>query len=114
MNIFTFNSVSSLDHRSKLFKTYKGSDYDIYYNPFSSFHGDLSPGPPGTYYYEKETQTQPWFIFDQALINANFIDNVDTKECNVLDTLNGINLSLQNGIPDKEFSDHFPIKIKIN
>ncbi|MTI89034.1 MAG: hypothetical protein FH748_13840 [Balneolaceae bacterium] len=114
LNIYNFNSVSSIEHRSKLYKTYQDVDYDIYYNPFFSYHGDLSAGPPGTYFYEKETQTQPWYIFDQALINSKFLNNIDTKECNVLEKLNGIGLTKKSGRPKTDYSDHLPIKIKIN
>lgn len=113
INIFNFNSVSSLEHRTKLHKTYNEEDFDIYYNPFFSYQGDLSDGPPGTYFFEKETQTQPWFIFDQALINSRFVENIDKKECNVLESLNGKNLCKESGRPNTKYSDHLPINIKV-
>ncbi len=113
INIYNFNSVSSLNHRTKMHKTYREIDYDIYYNPFFSYQGDLSIGPPGTYFYEKETQTHSWYIFDQALINSKFLENIDTQECNVLEKLNDTNLCLDNGKPNNRYSDHLPIKIKI-
>lgn len=113
LNVFSFNSVSTVKYRNKLHKTYMGNDYDIYYNPFYSFYGDLSDGPAGTYFYEVEAQTQAWHIFDQALINSKLIKNLDVKNCAILTEICSVDLSLENGKPKTIYSDHFPIKIKI-
>ncbi|MHC4430644.1 MAG: hypothetical protein ACYTBS_02275, partial [Planctomycetota bacterium] len=48
-----------------------GEDRRFFYNPMWSYFGDVSPGPPGTYFYDTGTQVNLyWNIFDQVLILA--------------------------------------------
>jgi hypothetical protein len=111
---FDFYHLNSTDYwrtDEKECKTYQNEKRIKFYNPMGSFSGDLSNGPPGTYYYPKPSQSQAWHIFDNILISYPLVPYVDRQNSAILTELNGARLISPNGRPDTKLSDHLPIMI---
>ncbi len=92
-----------------------GVGYPMYYNPMWSFHGDRSPGPPGTYYYAKGGHVELfWHILDQALIGPDLLEWTRAESVKVLASDGMEPLTKQNGRPDEEnASDHLPLLVRL-
>lgn len=113
LDFFHLNSTyyfNEEDPEAKIFDGYKRIKF---YNPIGALHGDLSKGPPGTYYYNLPNQSQAWHTYDIALVSYSLSQYLDKEKCEIITELNGFNLSKNNGRPNPEISDHFPIRIKL-
>ncbi len=110
---FKFNSTSYYNDRLELKKTFDGITRMKFYNPISALNGDLSDGPPGTYYYNIPNQAQAWHIFDNALISYKLARYLVKTKCKILNEISGIKLLNKEGFPNKKYSDHLPINICI-
>lgn len=88
-----------------------GIEYKYMYNPMWSLFGDLSKGPPGTYYYGGSKQVNYfWYMFDQVLIGSELIEKFMPDSLKIITSISGISLLNRNSIPDKSVgSDHLPI-----
>ncbi|MBV7339064.1 hypothetical protein KFU94_64775 [Chloroflexi bacterium TSY] len=80
-----------------------------------SLSGDISPGPPGTYYFHPSGYSSYyWHIFDQLLIRPDLLEFFDHNTLKVVDTDGEKSLLLDNGTPDKfQTSDHLPLLFQI-
>lgn len=94
----------------------KNKEYPFFYNPMWNFFGDTSPGPCGTYYYEKSIhKVFFWNIFDQMLIRPDLLPSFNNKDLTIVTSIDDINLLDKNGFPDrKKCSDHLPIVFKLS
>ncbi|MEW5801928.1 MAG: hypothetical protein AB1847_07455 [bacterium] len=90
-------------------------EYPFFYNPMWSLFGDMSPGPPGTYYFSKSVQKVFfWNMFDQVLIRPDLLDLFSNEELKILDSDGNKSLLSSRGVPDaKVVSDHLPILFKL-
>lgn len=97
-------------------RTVQSTSYPFFYNPMWGLMGDISQGPPGTYYYEgSEHEVHFWNTFDQVLIRPDLIDLFNIKSLRIIEKCKDINLLKSNGTPDhKLFSDHLPIYFEMN
>ncbi|MCB1193978.1 MAG: hypothetical protein KDK90_26315 [Leptospiraceae bacterium] len=119
--VIDYYHFNSTDYYSIHEKKYKEKEDDVreekrrlkFYNPILSFSGDLSPYPPGTYYFTTQTNSQAWHIFDNALISYTIAEYLNKKECEILFKIGDYELLNKNNHPDKSISDHLPIKIKL-
>ena len=110
-----FSSFNATNYYSKDYGDYKSFDGKSrlkYYNPISALHGDMSNGPPGTYYYNIASQSQAWHTYDQALISYPLAKYLKKTECCVLTKIGNTKLLTKKSRPNKIFSDHLPIKIE--
>jgi hypothetical protein len=91
-------------------------EYPFFYNPMWSLFGDMSPGPPGTYYLRKSVQKVFfWNIFDQVLIRPDLLDLFSNEELKILDSDGNVPFLSSRGVPNvKAVSDHLPILFKLN
>jgi len=87
----------------------QGKEYSFFYNPMWTFFGDLSNGPPGTYYYRDSSHTSfEWNMFDQVLVRPLVVPFLSHVE--ITTKAGDIPLADLHGRPDKDVaSDHFPI-----
>jgi endonuclease/exonuclease/phosphatase family metal-dependent hydrolase len=93
----------------------QGEERIFFYNPMWSLLGDISIGPPGTYYYSTSKQKSLfWNTFDQVLLRPSLLDYFSDNGVKVITNFNGTNLLKENGRPDSNnFSDHLPISINL-
>lgn len=92
----------------------KGARREFFYNPMWSYFGDISPGPPGTYYNDKQGMIcYFWNIFDQVLVRPQLLDYFDKSSLKIVTEAGDITLYNDKGVPDKKISDHFPIVFKL-
>lgn len=112
LEIFHFNSTYYFNNDDSAEKTFEGKTRIKFYNPIASFNGDISKGPPGTYYYNLQYQSQSWHLYDIALVSYKLAQYLDKDNCEIITKLNGETLMKPNGHPNEKISDHFPIRIK--
>lgn len=94
-------------------RTVQKKTYPFFYNPMWSFFGDISAGPPGTYYYPDTThKAYFWNMFDQVLIRPGLLDNLGDVE--IVHTDGFTSLISSEGVPDTAFaSDHLPLLFRL-
>jgi len=111
---FHFNSTNYFSENLKKESGSYHMDRINFYNPISSFNGDLSKGPPGTYYYKVQNWNQAWHIYDNALVSYSLAKYLEKSKCEIVTELSGNMLLKSNGQPNNMFSDHLPIKISFS
>lgn len=110
------HAVMSQDIAKKGSRVVQQEKYPFFYNPMWSLFGDLTPGPPGTYYYDgSEHKTYFWNMFDQVLIRPELLDKFRPETLKILETSGEISFLSANGIPnDKLISDHLPLLFEVD
>jgi hypothetical protein len=108
-----FGVMSRADARRES-RRVKFNDYPIFYNPMWSRLGDLSPGPPGTFYRRKSAHLEYyWHTYDQVLIRPELLSCFDPAHFEVLDRAGELQL-LRDGVPDGRLSDHLPVLVGLD
>jgi len=110
-----FHSVMDRRIASRGTRQVLGKDYRFFYNPMWSCFGDISPGPPGTYFYNTAKQVNLyWNIFDQVLIRPDLLDTFLEENLKVLTEVSSSTLLSESGRPDRRTgSDHLPILLRL-
>lgn len=110
-----FQAVMDQRIARRINRTVLGKEYSFFYNPMWSRLGDLSKGPPGTYYYNSSTHVNFfWNTFDQVLIRPDLLDLFSADRFQVLDVAGQQSLLSSNGLPDSSLnSDHLPLLFNI-
>ena len=86
----------------------------FFYNPMWSMMGDLSDGPPGTYYKRRGSISYFWHTFDQVLLRPSLIECFDTHSLAIITEVREESLLRDNGRPDTDkASDHLPIFFRL-
>lgn len=89
-----------------------GKKYPFFYNPMWSFFGDISPTPPGTYYYSKSRHKEYfWHIFDQVLIRPALLNEFSSEDLRIIESVRERSFLNSSGTP--QISDHLPILFKL-
>lgn len=84
------------------------------YNPMWSLMGDLSKGPPGTYYRRRGAVSYFWHTFDQVLLRPSLIQYLDPSNLTVITEIGHHSLLQDNGRPDMDIaSDHLPVFFRL-
>lgn len=91
--------------------TLYGEKYKTFYNPMWKFLGDENTGL--TYFYSSKSKPHSlyWNIFDQFLLRPEIIDFM--KEIEIVKKVDNFKF-LIDGKPNKQFSDHLPIFLKLD
>jgi len=113
-NVFNFNCLNYFNSDDNEYKVYERNQYLKFYNPIAALSGDKSIGPSGTYHYNKRTEAQSWFIFDQILVSYPLSIYLSKKGCEILSSLGGHHLLTRKKLPNKKYSDHLPIRIEFD
>lgn len=89
--------------------------YPFFYNPMWSFQGDLSAGPPGTYYYQESGHLAYfWHQFDQVLLAPDLLEWTRPDSVEVLTTDGHQSLLSDRKRPDAmNASDHLPLLVRL-
>ncbi len=112
IDFYHLNATDYFDSNENTYKTCEKEKRIKFYSPIQSFSGDISNGPPGSYYYVTPIQSQAWHLIDNALISYPLAGYLDRERCEILSNMGDTEL-LKNTRPNKEISDHLPIKIKL-
>lgn len=98
------------------FREVVGRRYPLFYNPMWGRLGDQSIGPAGTHYYggaNGNPDAYFWHTFDQILIRPSLLPFF-SDEFGVVEKVGGLSLLNANGTPDKLYSDHLPVYVRLN
>lgn len=85
-------------------------DHSCFYNPMWGFFGDMSAGPPGTYFFPntQEPTNHFWHLYDQVLVRPELVDQFVKVE--ILDGDGQESFLTHTGRPRaKMLSDHLPL-----
>ena len=112
----TFHAVMDRGIALRGARVVNGEERRYFYNPMWGRMGDLSLGPPGTYYYGDSTPiTYFWNTFDQVLIRPSLIDCFVNDKLSVITEVNSQSLLNDNGLPDRNIgSDHLPLMFSLD
>ena len=93
----------------------QGERRNFFYNPMWSLMGDVSKGPPGTYYYRQAgTLSYFWHTIDQVVLRPDLIEYFDPERMTVITEIEHDPLLRDNGRPDTiKASDHLPIFFRL-
>lgn len=94
------------------FRTVQEKERPLFYNPMWAFGGDISTGPPGTYFFDRSGHQYNlfWNIFDQVLLRPDLLEAFDTDSLEIVTKIGSTSLLDANGRPDKRLaSDHLPL-----
>lgn len=107
-----FNSVSTKLCASPKGRVLSRRKYDFFYNPMWSFFGDLSRGPPGTFYDVSNQGSYGWNMLDQVLISSNLVKRF--MDVIIIENCGEIRLGTQLGRPNsRKISQHFPLLLEL-
>lgn len=82
----------------------------FFYNPMWNLMGDSSPGPPGTFYYDRSgTDSIYWHMLDQVLLRPDALEITDLTSLRIVTETRTCSLATRTGRP--QASDHFPLFI---
>ena len=96
-------------------RTCYGKKYPFFYNPMWSRLGDLSPGPPGTWFdSESRAISYFWHSFDQCLLRPELLEHFPPTGFEVLDRIGDVQLANDDGIRGGDYPDHLPLVLKLN
>ena len=88
VSAMALNSVMTKDIAMKGTRIVQEKQYPYFYNPMWSKFGDLSNGPPGSYYYNNPGHISYfWNIMDQVLIRPNLIKRFKEEDLEIIDTI---------------------------
>ncbi|PJZ75295.1 hypothetical protein CH365_19640 [Leptospira neocaledonica] len=110
---FHLNTTDYFYDKARSTKTYEKNSRLKFYSPINSFNGDLSKGPPGTFYYGKRSRAQNWYILDNILISYPLSKFIDKDSCEIMTKFSDENLVTKLQLPNRLYSDHLPVKIKL-
>lgn len=93
-----------------------GKERHFFYNPMWSFFGDVSRGPPGTYYRAKsEHVSYFWHMLDQILVRQELLEVFSADDLHILTNDGQSDFLKSNGTPDpNQGSDHLPLLFKLD
>lgn len=105
-----FHGVMSQDIVKKWTRIVRKNTRNFFYNPMWSRMGDLSDGPPGTYYYRRSRNRELfWYTFDQILIRPDLLTYFDKENLRIIEEIDGKSLLKSARINNSAYSDHLPI-----
>ena len=111
-----FHAVMDSNIAAKGSRIIQGNKYQYFYNPMWSYFGDISQGPPGTYYKKlAQHDCYFWNIFDQVLIRPGLLDYFDKASLKVVTKVGDTPLlKKETGLPNTQVgSDHLPLVFKL-
>lgn len=110
-----FHAVMDQQVALRQARTVDEKDYPFFYNPMWSCQGDLSAGPPGTYYYQESGHVAYfWHVCDQVLIAPDLLEWTQPDSVEVLTSDGQEPLLTAAGHPDKmNASDHLPLLVRL-
>lgn len=109
------HSVMSRQQAKKQQREVRSKSYPYFYNPMWNLFGDFAAKPPGTYYFsDSGEKVFFWNMFDQVLMRPDLIDRFDKDSLKIIDKVGNISLLSEQGIPNKQISDHLPLLFKFD
>lgn len=110
------HGVMSRDIAERRMRIIQARQYPLFYNPMWSLLGDMSAGPPGTYYYSSsEYRVFFWNMFDQVLIRPDLLPSFNNKALEIVQSDGTMSFLSSKGLPNsKVASDHLPLFFELS
>ena len=111
----SFHAIMDSEIVKKESRIVSNKEYDYFYNPMWSLHGDVGNNVAGSYFYKNaELVNYHWNVFDQVLLRPSLIDNFEKDSLKLLDYDGKKSLLKKGGIPNEKYSDHLPLIFTLN
>lgn len=112
----SFHAIMDSDIAKNESRIVSNKEYDYFYNPMWSLHGDIGNNVSGSYFYKNAEQVNyHWNVFDQVLIRPSLVDNFSKESLKFIDFDGDKSLLKKSGIPNKDkYSDHLPLVFTLN
>ena len=112
----SFHAIMDSEIAKSQSRVVSNQEYDYFYNPMWSLHGDIGNNVAGSYFYKNaELINYHWNVFDQVLLRPSLIDNFEKENLKFIDSDGDKTLLKANGTPDgKKYSDHLPLIFTLN
>ena len=110
------HGVMSRQVASRRSRIVQEREYPFFYNPMWSMMGDLSQGPPGSYFYESAGHIEHyWWMFDQVLIRPELVSKTRNDGFRFLTMIGKQSLVDGKDRPDSKVgSDHLPLYFEVD
>ncbi|MGD1950100.1 MAG: endonuclease/exonuclease/phosphatase family protein [Leptolyngbyaceae cyanobacterium] len=109
-----FHGVMSQLTARKGTRNVRSTQRKFFYNPMWGRMGDLSEGPPGTYYYQASKNFELfWNTFDQVLLRPGLLNAFRKENLKVITEIGTNRFLTSDRLNKDEFSDHLPIMIEL-
>ena len=112
-----FNAMMTSNIAKEKTRRVNKKDYDMFYNPMWGLYGDVhGHDAAGTYYIrDYKPVHQYWHIVDQVIMRPDVIDVFEKDSLKIVAKGHTYNLLNSKGtINNIDYSDHLPIKFKLN
>lgn len=112
-----FNAMMTTAIACKRTRKVQKKDFSMFYNPMWGLYGDIHGNDvAGTYYHNAyQPVHQYWHMLDQVIMRPDVIPVFDKKALKIVSKGMTYNLLNKKGvIDDKNYSDHLPIKFRLN
>ncbi|MGA7562603.1 MAG: hypothetical protein WBW55_05315 [Desulfobaccales bacterium] len=98
------------------FRRVRDEDKIFFYNPMWNHFGDMSPTPPGTYFFDTGRYVNfYWHMFDQILLRPELLYAFQNENLQIITEIDGISLLNELGRPNLTIgSDHLPVFLRLN
>lgn len=95
-------------------RTFRGERFPFFYNPMWSRMGDLSLGPPGTWFRrESKLAATHWHTLDQCLLRPDLLPLFDPDAFSVLDRVGTVRLACERKVNRGDLPDHLPLVLAL-
>ncbi len=114
VNASSFHAIMDSKIVKNVSRTVLNKEYNYFYNPMWSLHGDIGNNVAGSYYYKGGFISTHWNVFDQVLLRPSLIDNFDKDSLKFI-VFDGVkSLLKKSGLPNEKISDHLPLTFTLN
>jgi exonuclease III len=111
----SFHAIMDSEIVKKESRIVSKKEYDYFYNPMWSLHGDVGNNVSGSYFYKNaELVNYHWNVFDQVLLRPSLIDSFEKNSLRFVDFDGEKSLLTNKGVPNKKYSDHLPLLFTLN
>ena len=112
----SFHAITDQVKAADIDRTVYDEIRKFFYNPMWSLMGDISRGPPGTYYYNRSDPiTYFWNTLDQVILRPSLISSFVSDRLAIVTSIGDESLARKNGRPDSaKASDHLPLFFSLN
>ncbi|MBI4817176.1 MAG: hypothetical protein HY791_13015 [Deltaproteobacteria bacterium] len=108
------HAISSRFRAGRQSRIVQGRKRKFFHNPAWKLLAEQPNGVAGSYFHHGSGPNEAfWHLFDQVLVRPALIDRFDGESLRIVTGFGATSLVANEGLPDRQFSDHLPITFEI-